>query len=299
MKQHHYGLVAVISAYTLWGLLPIYWKFLASVSAVEIFAHRIIWSFTLTLLLYKAGKRHPFPLSQLFQLTTLLCLSFTAILLGINWLLYIWAVNNGHVIEASLGYFINPLLAVLLGVVILHEKIRKMQILAVLVALVGVLYMSASLKHVPWVALSLAATFSIYTLLRKTSSIPPLDGLLMEMGILTLPSLLALAFFFKGQGEVAFIHGGATITTLLIGAGAVTVVPLLLFISGARAIPLISVGLTQYLAPTINFMLGIFYFHEPFPREEKIGFAFIWVALLLYSVDQIFRLTRGKSQLLQ
>ena len=282
----HFGLVTTLSAYLLWGILPLYWKALGQVPPGEIICHRIVWSLVLTatLLLFFGNIRSL--LTIIRQKKVLTSFLFTSVLLGANWFLYVWAVNNGYIIESSLGYFINPLVAVLLGVVVLKERLRRNQWIALAVALSGVLYLAISLGHLPWIGLALAVSFALYSLLRKTSQLPSLEGLFLEMMFLAVPSLLAL-FYFSAQETSHFTNSGSAITLLLIGSGLITALPLLLFVFGARRISMSSVGFLQYIAPTLQFLVGYLIFHEPFPLEKAIGFGLIWAALLLYSADQI------------
>ncbi len=291
------GLAAVLIAYTSWGLLPIYWKLLGAASALEILGHRILWSFVLALLIYTCTSKHRYALRLLFRRKTLFSLAGTSSLLACNWLLYVWSVNNGHVIDSSLGYFINPLLAVLLGVVVLKERMSPLQWLSVAIAAAGVLYMTLALGQIPWIALGLAISFGVYTLLRKISQAPALEALTMEMGILSLPSL-ALLVFLHGQGDTHFLAADS-VTFLLIGSGLVTLAPLLLFISGAHQINLTTAGLLQYLSPTLNFLLGVFVYREDFPVAQQRGFLFIWLALLIFSADQVRRSLLHKKQVLR
>ncbi len=291
------GLAAVLIAYTSWGLLPIYWKLFGHVSALETLCHRIFWSFALALLIYACTRKHQYPLHLLFRRKTLLSLVGTSTLLACNWLLYVWAINSDHVIDTSLGYFITPLLAVLLGVVVLKEKRQPLQWLSTAIAASGVLYMTIALGQFPWIAIGLAASFGIYTLLRKISQAPALEALLMEMGILSVPSLMII-FLLHGQGKALFLASTST-SSLLIGAGLVTLAPLLLYISGAREISLTTVGLLQYISPIINFLLGVFLYKEDFPLAQQRGFVFIWLALLIFSFDQIRRSMQKNRQTLQ
>jgi len=287
MSLNRLGLSTTLSAYVLWGVLPLYWKLLRETSSVEIICHRIVWSLIFTVLcLALSGGVHPLRASLKSTRTwgRFLC---TSLLLGCNWLIYVWAINNGYVVESSLGYFINPLLAVALGVVVLGERLRPLQWLALLLALGGVLYLALGVGHPPWIGLSLAVTFAAYSLLRKTALLPPLDGLLLEMAILTPPSLVMLAVL-SGRGNVSFFHDGYSVTLLLMGSGIITAVPLLLFIYGARRISMTAMGLLQYIAPTLQFFLGLLLYHEPFPREKWIGFGVIWLALVLYSGEYLF-----------
>ncbi|NQS71169.1 MAG: EamA family transporter RarD [Desulfobulbaceae bacterium] len=290
------GLAAVIMAYVAWGLLPIYWKLLGQVPALEILAHRILWSFVLALILYTSSVSHRYPLRLLFKRKTLLSLVGTSVLIACNWLLYVWSVNNDHVIDSSLGYFITPLLAVLLGVTVLKEKMRAMQWLSVALAAIGVLYMTLALGQFPWIALGLAMSFGIYTLLRKVSQAPALEALMMEMGILSVPSLLVIILLHT-HSDAQFLSSSST-TVLLMGTGLATLAPLLLFINGARQISLATAGLVQYLSPTLNFFLGVFLYKEHFPVAQQRGFYFIWLALLLFTFDQFRRSMQNNRQAL-
>ncbi len=287
------GLVAILSAYTLWGILPLYWKALHTIPSWEIISHRILWSLLLTfLLLLRQGRLRRLRTvwkNRRTRLTTLI----TAILLGSNWLVYIWAVNSGHVVESSLGYFINPLMAVLLGVLFLKEKLRPGQWLAMGVALAGVLYLTFSYGSFPWIGLTLASTVALYSLLRKTASLAAVEGLFCEMAWLSIPAG-AVLIYLTTQSASGFITQGPTVSLLLAGTGVVTSVPLLLFIFGVKRLSLTVVGLMQYLAPTLQFLIGIFIFREPFPPAKMVGFSIIWMALLLYSIEGIVSHLRKK-----
>ncbi len=286
------GLLAVLGAYVAWGILPVYWKLLARVSALEIVGHRIVWSFVLAFFLYLCSGKRQYPLRLLCTWQVLLPLAGSATLLAGNWLLYVWAVNNGHVIDSSLGYFINPLLAVLLGTM-LKERMRPLQWLCVGLAAVGVLHMGIALGQTPWIALGLALSFAIYTLLRKISKTPALEALLVEMGLFSVPALLMLALLHT-KGEAEFLASAAT-SLLLAGAGVVTLAPLLFFINGVRQINLTTAGLLQYLSPTLSFLLGLFLYKENFPLAQQQGFVCIWLALALFSGDQLLRALRAKK----
>jgi chloramphenicol-sensitive protein RarD len=222
----------------------------------------------------------------------LLTFLVTAILLSINWGTYIWGVNAGYIIETSLGYFINPLVNVLLGVVLLKETLRRWQLVAVLVALSGVLYLTFSYGALPWIALTLAFSFGFYGLLRKTASLGSLEGLSMETGILFLPAL-AYLIYLQFNGTAAFGRIDLQTTLLLAFAGVATAVPLLFFASGALQITLVTLGILQYVAPTIQFLLGVLVYHEPFDERGFVGYGLVWLALLIYSGDAIWRGSRS------
>lgn len=271
-------------AFGLWGLLPIYWKALAAAGAGEILAHRIVWSALCCALLlaYRRGVR-----SLLASLATpriFLSALGSSVLIAVNWLTYIWAVNAGLVLEASLGYFINPLVCVLLGFLFLGERLRRMQAAAVCLAAAGVAFLTFHYGAVPWVALTLAFSFGLYGLCRKTARLNSLEGLTAETLLLLLPAAWYLGGL-EAAGEGSFFSGEPVLTLLLFGAGPVTAVPLLLFAAGARMLPLATVGLLQYIAPTLQFALAVFLYGEPFTPAHLITFSLIWVALALYSFE--------------
>lgn len=290
------GTLLAGSAYVLWGLLPIYWKALSSVAPAEILVHRILWSVVICLVLLalrknwgwlRDGLRHP----AAFRVSVV-----TAVLLAVNWLVYIWATNNGHIVESSLGYFINPLVNVLLGTVILHERLRLGQLAAILVATLGVIYLILNAGGLLWISFTLALSFGVYGLLRKTSKLGSLEGLSIEMMILSLP---ALAFFLllASRGESGFATQSWTVTLLLVMTGVVTAGPLLLFASGARLVPLTTLGVLQYLAPTLQFLIGVLIYGEAFTQTRLIGFSIIWLALAIYTAEGFIR-RRRRRQLL-
>ena len=227
-----------------------------------------------------------------------LCATFlaTGTLLGSNWLVYIWAVNSGHIVESSLDYFINPLIAVFFGVLILKEPLRPGQWATLFVALCGVLYLTFSYGQFPWIGLTLAITFALYSLLRKTSSLHSLEGLVFETGLLSMPAGMALLFFIL-HGHCHFLSSGPKISFLLVVSGLVTALPLLLFVFGAQRVTMTAIGLMQYLAPTLQFLIGILLYNEPFPTEKFIGFSIIWAALALYTCENIYQRMAQKKRL--
>ena len=296
--QKTLGLAASLTAYLAWGLLPLYWKTLQVIPSWEIICHRIVWSLPFTfVLLLATGRLRPLA-AALANRRTLLTILVTSLLLGINWLVYIWAVNNGNIVESSLGYFINPLIAVLFGVLFLRERLRTGQWMALAVALLGVLYLTFSYGSFPWIGLTLAMTFALYSLLRKTAALHSLEGLFCEIAVLSIPAALTLGFL-ASTGKSGFLDNGTATTLLLIGTGVITSTPLLLFVFGAQRISMTALGLMQYLAPTIQFLIGLLVFNEPFPRAKMIGFIFIWTALLLYSAEGIFMSLRRRSRVLK
>ena len=280
------GIIYAASAYVLWGLLPLYWKALQDVPAGQILAHRIAWSLVFVGLILTARHNWGWLRGAVRQPRIVLTFVLSGILLGINWFTYIWSVNAGFIVETSLGYFINPLVSVLLGYLILKEKLRSTQWLALSVALAGVLYLTFSYGAFPWIALTLAFSFGTYGLIRKTAALNSAEGLMMETAVLFVPAVgFLLLQEFRGTG--AFAHDGLPTDLLLIGAGVVTSVPLLLFASGARRITMTSLGLLQYIAPTLQFLIGVLIYHEAFGLDRIVGFGLIWLALILYSIESL------------
>lgn len=280
------GILYGIVAYTLWGFLPLYWRFLHQFPASEILVNRIIWSllFLVILLTFrrqwnwvKGIRNHP---------TSLIILVVSATLLAINWFIYIWAVNAGFVVETSLGYFINPLVNVLLGTLFLHEKLRTGQWLSVGIATIGVFYLTITYGTLPWIALSLAFSFGFYGLMKKKVHLGAAESLTSEMAILVLPAMLFL-IFLQTQQSLVISQSNLLIIFLLLGTGVVTATPLVFFGAAAKRVPLSTMGLLQYIAPTLQFLIGIFIFREPFTQQSLVGYATIWFALLIYSLEGI------------
>ena len=286
------GLLAAVGAYFIWGLFPIYWKLLREIPSLEIAAHRILWCglFVALYLSARDGWRWLRELSP--RLLAMLCGS--ALLIGCNWWLYIWAVNSGHIVETSLGYFINPLVSLLLGVFVLRERRNRWQWLAVASAAAGVLWLSVQLGQPPWIALALAMSFGSYGLIRKLAVIPAVQGLAIESGILLLPALVLLAVL-HGRGADVFGSAPAQLQLLLAFGGVITALPLVMFAYGARRIPLSLVGILQYIAPSLQLATGVLLYGEPFTRVQAIGFACIWAALLIYAGDSVWRTRRAQA----
>lgn len=284
------GYLYAITAYALWGFFPIYWKQLHDVPAGEVILHRIIWSLVFLLLLGLLRRRWVW-LRQLYLYPRrTLTLGVAAMLLAINWLVYVWGVNHGFVVQASLGYFITPLISVLLGVALLGERLRRLQWVAVGLAAAGVLYLMLGVGEIPWVAFALAASFGLYGFSKKKMHLQAVEGLTAEMSILFLPALM-LFLLLMGRGEARFAQSPTTIL-LLVGGGAVTAIPLILFGAATRAIPLSAVGVLQYIAPLLQFLIGVFLYREPFTFGRFIGFAIIWMAVIVFIVDNV-RAQRG------
>lgn len=273
-----------IGAYACWGLFPIYWKWLTHVSALELIAHRIIWSCVILVAIVLFTRQGQDFRQAIFTPRVLRIYFVAAILIGVNWLVYVWAIISGYVVESSLGYFINPLVSVALGVILLRERLRVGQWVPIVLATIGVVYLTFAYGKPPWIALTLACTFGLYGFVKKTAPLNSLYGLSLETGILFLPATLYLLFAeFTGQG--AFLHTGIVSDALMMGAGVVTTIPLLMFASAARRIPLSMMGVLQYLAPTLQFLCGIWIYQEPFSQQQFIGFAFVWVALIIFAVE--------------
>jgi chloramphenicol-sensitive protein RarD len=287
----HTGILSAALAFFLWGLFPLYFHALQAVPPLQILAHRMLWSL-LFLLIVLAIRRQWAWLAIVRQPRVLASFVASAFLLSANWLVYIWSVNNGHVIEASLGYFITPLVNIMFGFVLLKERLRPGQWGAVGIATLGVAWLTWQTGTVPWIALALAASFGAYGLMRKTAALGALEGLTLETMVL-FPLAAAYVAWLSWHGQNAFITTPSDSTRLLlIAAGPLTAIPLLLFAAGARKIPLSVLGLLQYLAPTLQFLLGVWVFHEAFSRERLVGFAVIWAALVLYAAEGLIHAKR-------
>lgn len=289
MKFFNSGLSAAISAYLLWGILPLYWDLLQDVSAYEILSHRIIWSFVFMGLVIVLMKRIDVLKAECKNLCNnkkrSVTLLFVSILISINWLTYIWAVNNGHVLETSLGYYINPLVSVLLAVIVFKEKLSKAKWISVLLAFIGIVVMAVRLGELPWIAIVLSVTFALYGALKKKLQITPFSSIFLET-MLVLPIAAGYIYILSANGTSHFLGAEINHTLLFMGAGVVTAVPLILFSSGANKLPLNVLGFTQYISPTMGFLLGIFYFHESFDFSKMIGFGFIWLALAVFTLGE-------------
>ena len=282
------GLAAAIAAFTIWGVLPLYLKPLAHLPALEIMAHRIVWCCLLVFLWLALRGEVPAVRTALASPGTRYRLMASAALISVNWLIYVWSIGHGHVIDASLGYFINPLLNVVLGVLVLGERLNGAQKFAVGLAAVGVVYLAVIAGRPPWIALALAASFGGYGLIRKVVKVEAVPGLATET-LLLAPFALGFLLWVEMRGSGAMGHSAPHIDALLLGSGLVTALPLALFAYGARLIPLSTVGLVQYIGPTLQFLLGVWVFHEAFTLQRGVGFLFIWTALAVYAVDGLWR----------
>lgn len=288
------GVLHGASAYLIWGFFPIYFKALQSVPALEIMFHRVVWSFIFLIMIVVFRKEwNRFRLS-ISAPKTLLIYLLAACLLAVNWLVYIYGVNTDRIVETSLGYFINPLFSVALGVFFLRERLRLAQWLPIGLAGIGVIYLTVQVGSLPWIALALAASFGLYGLVKKVAPLNALFGLTLETGILFTPGLIYLALL-ESQGSGAFSHNGWALTLLLALAGVITALPLLMFATAARSIPLYLVGILQYIAPTCQFLLGVFLYHEPFGASQLIGFTIVWSALAIYSLEGLITKHRAPA----
>ncbi|MDP8221316.1 MAG: EamA family transporter RarD [Candidatus Stygibacter frigidus] len=275
-------------AYLMWGFLALYWKLIVTVSPNEILVHRIIWS--LGFIIFILALKNDWKWFNIIRNKPKFWLLYIAssLLVSINWFTYIWAVNNGHTVDASLGYFINPLFSVFLGVVFLREKLNRPEKIAVSLAILGVLFLTIYYRSLPWVAIVLTISFGLYGLIKKQGPLDGIQSLGLETAIIFLPTLFYL-FHLEATSQASFLHCSMTTNILLIGSGIVTATPLLLFGQAARKIPLSTLGFLQYLAPTLQFLLGVFIFREQFQFPKLIGFSIIWIALIIFSIARFSR----------
>lgn len=288
------GVIVALIAYVIWGFLPVYFKIVGSVDPLEVLSHRIIWAIPLGALIISARRQWPEVSRALTHRAMLGWLSLSAFFIALNWLVYIWAIQDERIFETSLGYYINPLTNMLIGVVMFGERLRRLQLLAVLLAVVGVLVLTISGGQVPWVALFLAVSFSIYAFIRKRVVIGGMPGLFIETTLL-LPFALAWFAWIMLSGQAAFASGGGGLTFWLVMAGPVTAIPLLFFALAARRLPLTTIGFMQFLAPTLQFGTGIYY-GEQLTTAHLICFGFIWTAVLFFSLDALKAGTKKPSQ---
>lgn len=281
------GVLYAIGAYMMWGLFPLYWKQLESISALQLIGHRIAWSFVLLIAFILVTRQWKAFRSAASDKKILRIYLLAGILISVNWFTYVWAVTNNHVVETSLGYYINPLFSVLLGVTILRERLRPVQWLPIALAALGVLYLTITYGALPWIALTLAFTFGLYGLVKKTAPLGSLYGLTLETGLLFVPALIYLVWCaYVGQG--AFLHSTTLQNWMMAGAGLVTIVPLLLFASAAPRVPLTTIGILQYVNPTMQFLLGVLVYKEPFTHDRLIGFGLVWIGLILFWVEGLY-----------
>lgn len=278
------GILCALGAHLCWSLFPVYFKLLAAIPPQEMLLHRMVWSLFFLVAVLALQHRWKWLLPSLKNSKVLLTFATSATLLSLNWFCYIWAVQAGKVVDASLGYFINPLVNVVLGVLFLHERLRPAQWFCIALAGSGVIWLTIQLGHLPWIPLTLALTFGGYGLLRKTASLGAVEGLALE-ALLLFPLAATALFYLMATAQSGFETASFGIKTLLLAAGPITAIPLLLFAAGARRLPLSVLGLLQYINPTIQLLLGVVLWHEPFGQSRLIGFVFIWMALIIYTAE--------------
>lgn len=280
------GIIFALLSYVLWGLFPIYWKQLLHVDSFQVIAHRIVWSLAFVFLVQMIrkwlGKSGCFS----FPIDQLKIYLLAGIFIGINWFLYVWAVNTGHIVDASLGYFINPLITVLFGLLYLKEPIKNAQWVALMLAFSGVCFLGISTGGIPWISLVLALSFSIYGLIKKKGKLDPFQGLMIETAALTFPSLIYLGWN-QIMGMAAFGNIDGKTSALLAGGGIITTLPLVFFAAASQRIPLSLIGILQFLSPTLQLLCGIFIYDEPFHKAQKITFLLVWLGVIIFLFSRL------------
>lgn len=290
MENYKQGIFFGLAAYVLWGILPVYWKALELVSPFEILSSRFMWSCVFVFLLIIFQKKWPLftkEVKHVFSnVKTGAAMIAAGITISFNWGTFIWAVNNGHIVETSMGYYINPLVSILFAVVFLRERLDKMQLAAITCAFIGVASMVYSFGKIPWVSLTLAFTFALYGLLKKFLPVSALTSIMLETLLIT-PLALVYEYSLWQQGVSFYASGNLQVIMMLTGAGVVTAIPLLLFTAGARLLPLKIIGFLQYISPTLTLLIGVFVYNEAFTASHLLAFGWIWAALLLFIVSQL------------
>jgi len=271
-------------AYVVWGFFPIYWKALVGISALQLISHRIVWSFLMLIVMIARSAEFLVLWQAMRSPRVALIYTVAAVAIASNWLIFVWAVGINQIVQISLGYFINPLLSVVFGMVVFHERLRRLQWVSVALAAAGVVYLTIALDAVPWIALSLAASFGIYGLMKKLAPLGAVQGLTVETGILFLPAAVYL-IVEEVAGRAAFMHAKPLQNILMLGAGPLTTLPLLMFAAGVRRIPLSLVGMLQYVNPTLQITIGVMLYKEPFTRIQLEGFGLVWGALALFAIE--------------
>ena len=293
-SQQRLGLTFGFAAYFMWGAFPLYFPLLAPAGTVEILAQRMAWSLIVVLILLRFGHGLGGVRAILRDRRRFAMLTAAAVLISINWGVYIYAVNSGHVVESSLGYFINPLVTILLGVLVLRERLRRLQWFAVGIGATAVVVITVDYGRLPWIALVLAGSFGLYGFVKNRIGVPAVDSLAVETGVLFVPAVVAL-IVVQAQGNLAFGHSSVGNSFLLASAGVVTAVPLLLFAAAAGRLPLSTIGLLQYMTPVLQFAVGVGIRHESVPLSEYVGFGLVWVALIVLITDGIRTESRRRS----
>ena len=286
MGEERRGYLYGLAAYAIWGFFPIYFKLLRPAGALEILAHRVIWSVVFVSLLLAAARNWRFLIRILRSRRLFGGIAVAAVLIAINWGTYIYGVNSSRVVETALGYFITPLVLVLLGVTVQRERLRRWQWAAVAVGGIAVLVLTVDYGRLPYIALLLAASFGSYSLVKKRLSLPPAEGLFVESAVLALPAL-GYVGWLTATGDARFGHVSAPHTALMVFAGVATAVPLLLFAASANRVPMVGIGILQYVAPILQLACGLLIFHEPMPPARLAGFGLVWIALIIFTVDAL------------
>lgn len=292
------GVLFALAAYTFWGIAPIYFKLVKQVPAFEILAHRIIWAFVLVLILIIAMRRMDRILPIVRSPRLIIRLTIATFLLGGNWFLFIWAINTDHLLDASLGYYINPLLNVAIGMAFFGEKMRRLQLVAIALAVTGVAIQVITFGAVPWVALALASSFATYGAIRKRLPVDSISGLWLETAILT-PIMLSYLVFFADSSASDLTANAWQLNALLVAAGLVTTIPLLCFTAAAQRIRYSTLGFFQYIAPSLMFLLAVLAYGEPLEESKLITFVIIWSALALYTIDSVIQRQRNRRTIVQ
>ena len=278
------GLWYAFATYAFWGWVPIYWKWLQGIPALQLICHRIVWSCVMLVALVAFSRDWAAVRRAARSPKVVAIYAAAAITIGINWLVYVWAVNAGFVVQTALGYFILPLVSVLLGVVVFRERLRVGQWIAIGLAASGVLYLTLTSGSLPWIALTLALSFGTYGLLKKLAPLGAIDGLMFETSILCLPAAMYLVHAYQ-TGTVGFLHENTFRNLLMVGAGPLTTLPLLWFAAAVTRIPLSMMGMLQFLNPTLQFLIGVLLYREPFDRLQLVGFALVWSALVVFAAE--------------
>jgi chloramphenicol-sensitive protein RarD len=286
------GVASGIAAYALWGLFPLYFPLLEPAGGVEIVAHRVLWSLLFVAVLLTVVRRWGLVRAAFRDRRTVLVLGGAAVLIAVNWLVFVYGVNSGHVVETSLGYFINPLVSVLLGVVVFGERLRALQWVAVGIAAVAVAVLTVDYGHPPWIALTLATTFGLYGLMKKLVRVDAAPGLFVETALVVVPALAVLVML-QVRGEATFGSAGVGHVLLLVTSGIATAIPLMLFAAATRRVPLSTVGLLQYVTPLMQLAIGVYVYREPMPPARLAGFVIVWIALAVFTIDSLRQARAG------
>jgi len=294
-QEDRSGLIAGIAAFGTWGLIPVYWKLFTNISASQILAHRFVWTTCFLVGMLSWQQRWPEVREATRSRRAVLYCLASGLAISVNWFCFIWAVNVGRVLETSLGYFMTPLMSVLLGATFLRERLSRWQLFSVILALIGVLNLTLGYGRFPWLAITLCVSFGLYGLLRKKSGVRPIPGLFLETTLLT-PIAATYLVYLQRAGNSAFSSAGWSMALLLITTGIVTGLPLVWFGHAARHLRLTTLGFLQYLSPSCSFFLGVFLYHEPFTRAHLITFTFIWIALVIFTAEAIWRWRSGRER---